>query len=86
MGRREGQRLADRGQPGTTSPADGFQLHEIVEGWGRGTVFVGNQADGVKGLAINAAGSSDLRNSTTVGCTNSIRDGGSLSNVRCSRG
>ena len=74
------------GNRGTTSPADGFQVHEIVDGWGRGTVFVGNQASGVKGLAINAAGSSDLRNSTTVGCTNATHDGGSLSNVRCSRG
>jgi hypothetical protein len=74
------------GNWGTTSPGDGFQVHEIVDGWGRGTVFVGNHASDVKGLAINAAGSSDLRNSTTVGCTNSIQGGGSLSNVQCSRG
>jgi hypothetical protein len=74
------------GNRGTTSPGDGFQVHEIVDGWGRGTVFVGNQASGVKGLAINAAGSSDLRDSTTVGCTNSTRGGAGLSNVQCSRG
>ena len=74
------------GNRGTTSPGDGFQVHEIVDGLGRGTVFVGNQAGGVKGLAINAAGSSDLRDSTTVGCTNSTRGGGALSNVQCSGG
>jgi len=73
------------GNRGTTSPGDGFQVHEIVDGWGRDTIFVGNHASGVKGLAINAAGNADLRNSTTVGCTNSTQSGGTLSNVQCSR-
>jgi hypothetical protein len=72
------------GNRGTTSPADGFQVHEIVDGWGRGTVFVGNHASGVEGLAINAAGSRVLRDSTTVGCNNSTKGAGDLSNVRCS--
>jgi hypothetical protein len=72
------------GNRGTTSPADGFQVHEIVDGWGRDTVFVGNHASGVRELAINAAGSRDLRDSTTVGCDNSTEGKAGLSNVECS--
>jgi hypothetical protein len=52
---------------GTTSPEDGFQVHEVVDGWGRGNVFRGNTAhvEG-PGYGINAAGPRGMRESTTV--------------------
>src|SRR3954447_3210463 len=55
---------------GTGSTADGFQVHEVVDGWGRDTVFSGNKVEDVAGLAINAAGPRAMRNSTTVACDN----------------
>ena len=33
------------GNTGTASPVDGFQTHEILDGWGTGNVFRGNTAD-----------------------------------------
>ncbi len=69
---------------GTSSPVDGFQVHEVVDGWGRDTVFSGNTAGGVPGLTINVAGPRTIRESTTVGCDN--RGGGGRpgeSNVDC---
>ncbi|MGP9539199.1 hypothetical protein ACT3SP_14390 [Brachybacterium sp. AOP43-C2-M15] len=33
------------GNTGTASPADGFQTHEILDGWGTGNVFRHNTAD-----------------------------------------
>ena len=72
------------GNSGSSSPTDGYQVHEVADGWGRDNVFSGNQATGITELAINAAGNRELRGSTTVGCDNT-RDGGTaLSNVRCS--
>ena len=32
------------GNTGIGSPQDGFQMHEILDGWGTGNVFVGNVA------------------------------------------
>jgi hypothetical protein len=61
-------------------------VHEVVDGWGRGTVFRGNEADDVPGMAINVAGPQAIRDDTTVDCDNSAdgaKDG--LSNVDCSR-
>jgi len=72
------------GNTGTSTPADGFQVHEIVDGWGRGTVFTGNVVHGVPELAINVAGPRTIRNATTVTCDNAV-DTGRLSNVTCSR-
>jgi len=44
------------GNRGATSPADGFQTHSVVDGWGTGNVFSGNTAtvDGA-GYAIHLA-------------------------------
>jgi hypothetical protein len=68
---------------GTSSPEDGFQVHEIVDGWGRGVVFRGNAVDDVPGLAINVAAPSTIRDDTTVTCDNDAGDAG-RSNVTCS--
>jgi nitrous oxidase accessory protein NosD len=72
------------GNTGTSTSADGFQVHEVVDGWGRDTVFSGNAVGGVPGLAINVAGPRAIRNTTTVSCDNDAGDaGGGLSNVSC---
>jgi hypothetical protein len=72
---------------GTGSTADGFQVHEVVDGWGRDTVFSGNKVKDVAGLAINAAGPRAMRDSTTVACDNDA-DGAAdgMSNVSCNGG
>jgi hypothetical protein len=70
---------------GTTSPEDGFQVHEVVDGWGRGNVFRGNTAhvEG-PGYGINAAGPRGMRESTTVACDNTASGARSgLTNVEC---
>jgi nitrous oxidase accessory protein NosD len=72
------------GNTGTSTSADGFQVHEVVDGWGRDTVFSGNAVNGVPGLAINVAGPRAIRNTTTVSCDNEAGDAsGGLSNVSC---
>jgi hypothetical protein len=70
---------------GSTSPEDGFQVHEVVDGWGRGNVFRANTArvEG-PGYGFNAAGPQGMRKSTTVACDNTAagaRRG--LTNVEC---
>jgi hypothetical protein len=72
------------GNTGTSSPEDGFQVHEVVDGWGHGAVFSGNTVQDVPGHAVNVAGPRELRASTTVECDNSA-DGADdgLSNVTC---
>jgi hypothetical protein len=75
------------GNVGVRSPEDGFQVHEVVDGWGRGTVFRGNTAhvDG-PGYAINAAGPEEMRRSTTVECDNTETGAArGLSNLDCRR-
>ena len=75
------------GNTGTSTSADGFQVHEVVDGWGRGTVFSGNAVNDVPGLAIHVAGPRAIRNSTRVTCDNESEDAsGGLSNVSCSGG
>jgi len=72
---------------GTSSPADGFQVHEVVDGWGRDTVFTGNTVTEVAGLAVNVAGPRSIRSSTTVRCDNKATGaGGGESNVECNGG
>jgi hypothetical protein len=69
---------------GTSSPQDGFQVHEVVDGWGQNTVFRGNAVAEVPGLAINIAGPRAIRNATTVDCDNDAADAGEgLSNIEC---
>jgi nitrous oxidase accessory protein NosD len=66
---------------GTASSADGFQVHEVLEGWGMDTVFSGNTVEHVDGLAINVAGPRTIRDSTTVTCDHGAAGG--KSNVGC---
>jgi hypothetical protein len=73
------------GNTGRSSPQDGFQVHEVVDGWGRDNVFAGNTAVlDAPGYAINVAGPRALRNSTKVNCDN-VTDGAEsgMSNVDC---
>ena len=72
------------GNNGTASPTDGFQVHDVADGWGQGNVFSDNRAAAFTELAINAAGNRALRDSTTVGCDNEGDGGTALSNVPCS--
>jgi hypothetical protein len=72
---------------GTSSQEDGFQVHEVADGWGQDNVFSGNTAIvRAAGYAINVAGPRALRNSTRVGCDN-VTDGAAsgMSNVPCRR-
>jgi nitrous oxidase accessory protein NosD len=78
-----GWRIEDNS--GTAAPVDGFQVHEVVDGWGRGNVFTGNAGTlDAKGYVVHVAGSRTLQESTTVSCDNKAGGAGSgLSNVVC---
>lgn len=66
---------------GTDSPADGFQVHEIVSGWGVDNRFDNNSATlGRTGYAINVT-KNPQRN--VVSCTNRVTGGRGLSNIAC---
>ncbi|MBM7505803.1 nitrous oxide reductase family maturation protein NosD [Agromyces aurantiacus] len=69
------------GNTGTTSPADGFQTHEILDGWGTGNVFRSNTADlGADGLGFSLKPERD----NVVTCDNTVSGSGAeLSNVEC---
>jgi hypothetical protein len=73
------------GNTGTAAPEDGFQVHEVVDGWGRDNVFTGNTGTVAgEGFAINVAGPRVIREATTVACDNSAEGADSgLSNVDC---
>jgi hypothetical protein len=74
------------GNTGTNTSTDGFQVHEVLDGWGRDNVFIGNRAevDG-RGYGINVAGPRTIRASTQVRCDNQADGAASgLSNVECS--
>ena len=60
---------------GVNSPMDGFQMHEIVEGWGTGNVFTGNTAD-VNGPGLGFAATNTDGN--VIRCDNDVTnaDGG----------
>lgn len=73
------------GNSGTGTTEDGFQVHEVVDGWGQGTVFRDN-ASVVEagGYGINVAGPRTIRETTSVECSNTAEAAGSgLSNVTC---
>jgi len=72
------------GNTGVNSPMDGFQTHEILDGWGVGNVFRNNRAtvNGPGyGFALKPA------NDNVVECSNTAADAGEgSSNVRCADG
>jgi nitrous oxidase accessory protein NosD len=71
------------GNEGTNSPLDGFQTHEILDGWGTGNVFSDNTAD-VNGDGFGYSLTPELDN--TVECSNEASDAGEgTTNVTCTR-
>lgn len=78
-----GWRIEDNS--GTAAPEDGFQVHEVVDGWGRDNVFTGNTGRvDAQGYVVDVAGPRAIQESTTVTCDNSADGAGSgLSNVDC---
>ncbi|NHC45244.1 right-handed parallel beta-helix repeat-containing protein [Motilibacter aurantiacus] len=68
------------GNVGRNTRRDGFQVHSILDGWGKGNVFSRNRAVvGPDGLAINV----DTAEPNTVRCDNTVSGGARLSNVTC---
>lgn len=69
------------GNTGTHSPADGFQTHQILNGWGTGNVFEDNHsAVGGPGYGIHVTN----HEGNTVRCDNTASGAGSgNSNVTC---
>jgi hypothetical protein len=69
---------------GVHSPLDGYQVHEILDGWGTGNVFRGNTAE-VNGPGFGYSLTPELDN--VVECSNSASEAQEgTSNVTCSRG
>ena len=69
------------GNAGTNSPQDGFQTHEILDGWGRGNHFTQNSA-AVNGPGFGFSLTPVLDN--VVDCTNTVSAAGEgMSNRRC---
>ena len=71
------------GNTGTAAPEDGFQTHEILDGWGTGNVFRANTADLASASGVGFALEPERDN--VVACDNTVtgRDGADLSNVDC---
>ncbi|GGI45592.1 hypothetical protein BCL57_001662 [Agromyces flavus] len=69
------------GNTGTASPADGFQTHEIVDGWGDHNVFRANSADlDSAGLGFSLKPERD----NVLTCDNTVTGSeAELSNVEC---
>lgn len=67
---------------GVNSPQDGFQVHEILDGWGTGNIFRGNLATvNGSGLGFSLTPVRD----NVVSCTNSVSAAGEgFSNTDCS--
>jgi hypothetical protein len=70
------------GNTGTAAPGDGFQTHEVVDGWGTGNRFAQNTADvGGSGYGFHLAPA--LQN--VVACDNTASQAAKgLANVACS--
>ena len=68
-----------QGNRGAHSEVDGFQTHNVEDGWGTGNVFRGNTASGVGdyGIALKPV----LGNK--IACDNKASGGKGLSNVDC---
>ncbi|WP_430868911.1 right-handed parallel beta-helix repeat-containing protein [Demequina aurantiaca] len=77
----KGNQWLIEGNVGESSPNDGFQTHEILEGWGAGNVFRDNVADvGGPGYGISLTPSLD----NVVACSNIVTNAAEgYSNVAC---
>jgi hypothetical protein len=70
------------GNTGTNSPGDGFQTHEILDGWGTGNVFRGNTAS-VNGPGFGYSLTPERDN--VVECSNTATGAAEgVTNVTCS--
>ncbi|MFI6515105.1 nitrous oxide reductase family maturation protein NosD [Spirillospora sp. NPDC050679] len=69
------------GNRGTKTPADGFQTHKIVEGWGTGNTFRGNTIDLAGG---NGVGINDTAGGNTIACDNKVQGGELTKKGQCS--
>ncbi|WP_206422726.1 right-handed parallel beta-helix repeat-containing protein [Nocardioides pantholopis] len=78
----KGNNYLVQGNTGTTAPEDGFQTHQILDGWGDFNVFAANHAD-VQGPGAGI--SSWPPGSNVVRCDNTVAGAGEgLSNISCS--
>lgn len=69
------------GNTGTNSPADGFQTHEILDGWGTENVFQKNTAN-LSGAGLGFSLKPERDN--VVRCDNTVSgSGAALTNVEC---
>ncbi|MBO2449069.1 right-handed parallel beta-helix repeat-containing protein [Actinomadura barringtoniae] len=77
----KGNNYVLEGNKGTKTPADGFQVHKILDGWGKGNVFRGNTIDlaGGKGVGIN-----DTVGGNTIACDNKVTGGQLVAKGQCS--
>lgn len=70
------------GNTGSNAPTDGFQVHEVVAGWGVGNVFEANAAD-VNGTGFGFMIHGD-QDANTVRCDNQVSDADEgIANVDC---
>ncbi|WP_181312395.1 right-handed parallel beta-helix repeat-containing protein [Nocardioides campestrisoli] len=77
----KGNNYLIEGNTGTHATEDGFQTHQILDGWGDHNVFTGNHAD-VQGPGHAIA--SWPEESNVVRCDNTFTDAGEgLSNIPC---
>ncbi|GAA4238296.1 hypothetical protein GCM10022254_53640 [Actinomadura meridiana] len=69
------------GNKGTKTPVDGFQTHEILDGWGKGNIFRNNTITlaGGSGVGIN-----DVKGGNTISCDNKVTDGKLTKKGACS--
>jgi hypothetical protein len=76
----KGNNWVIEGNTGANSAADGFQTHEILDGWGTGNVFRNNTAQlSGSGLGFSLKPERD----NVVECNNRISGDAALSNVSC---
>ena len=69
---------------GVDAPEDGFQVHQILDGWGLDNVFTGNVSTvNAGGYAVNITKNADRNR---VSCTNTAKGAGKgLSSIECTR-
>ncbi|WP_326829938.1 right-handed parallel beta-helix repeat-containing protein [Streptosporangium sp. NBC_01810] len=77
----KGNNYVIEGNTGKKTPQDGFQTHEIVDGWGTGNVFRKNTIDlaGGRGVGIN-----DTVGGNTIACDNKVIGGQLTKKGSCS--
>ncbi|MEV5826665.1 right-handed parallel beta-helix repeat-containing protein [Spirillospora sp. NPDC052242] len=71
----KGNNYLIQGNKGTGTPMDGFQTHEIIDGWGKNNTFTGNVIDLGGGSGVGIA---DTKGGNIVKCDNKMVNGGKL--------